>query len=289
MDLFGAEIKPATGPASLRLCVLASGSAGNCSVLVISDHSGSSFWLIDAGLSMRRTRKLLQQIGLGEQSPRGILLTHLDDDHAGRSTLDGFGEDVPVFMHKRHLGRASREGRLFRRTELLADGLKLSDSCSVHVRLAHHDTDGSASFRFTLEDRSRRAQLGYATDLGRPTAELIDHLRGVDILAIESNYCPLMQEAADRPRLVKDRVTGGSGHLSNQQCARMVRAIAPRRHVVLLHLSRQCNSPELAAREHRDAGYELFISSQTDPTPWLDAPVRESTMEPVRAATIFEM
>lgn len=282
------ESKP-EGKASLRLCVLASGSAGNCSVLTLETDGGTFFWLIDAGLSMRRTRRVLAEIGLAERRPNGILLTHLDDDHANPSVLDGFGDDVPVFMHRRHLRRAEREGRLFRRTEMLDDGLNLGHGCTVRVRLAHHDIDGSAALRFVLERDKNCCELGYATDIGRPTSELVEHLFGVDVLAIESNYCPKMQEAADRPAIVKSRVTGGNGHLSNQQCRRMVHAIAPQHHVVLLHLSRQCNTPELAAIEHLGSAYQLSISSQQAPTPWIHAGLRAPGPARVHAASLFEV
>ncbi|MBX3389047.1 MAG: MBL fold metallo-hydrolase [Phycisphaeraceae bacterium] len=274
---------------ALRLCVLASGSAGNCSVLALDSDDGTFFWLIDAGLSMKRTRRVLAEVGLADRRPNGILLTHLDNDHANPSVLDGFGDDVPVFMHRRHLRRAEREGRLFRRTEMLDDGLRLGQGCTIRVRLAHHDIDGSAALRFCFERERGCCELGYATDVGRPTAELIEHLSGVDVLAIESNYCPKMQEVADRPAIVKSRVMGGSGHLSNQQCRRMVHAIAPQHHVVLLHLSRQCNTPELAALEHLGSGYQLSISSQTVPTPWIQAALRAPGPARVHAETLFEV
>ncbi len=258
-------------------------------MLVAESDNETSFWLIDAGLSMKRTKRLLAEVGLGERLPRGIILTHLDDDHANSSVIDGFGNDVPVFLHRRHLGRAEREGRLFRRTEILENNLRLGSGCTVHVKLAHHDIDGSAALRFSLEREDGCCDLGYATDLGRPTAELIDHLSGVDVLAIESNYCPQMQEAASRPAMVKARVTGGSGHLSNQQCVRMVKAIAPQGHVVLLHLSRQCNTPELAAIEHLGSDYQLIVSSQHEPTQWIEAGVRLARPARIHAETLFEL
>lgn len=288
MESHRIELKPPAG-SGLRLCVLASGSSGNCSVLVASSGHGQAFWLIDAGLSMKRTRRLLAEVGLGDALPRGIILTHLDDDHANPSVLDGFGDEVPVYLHRRHIRRAEREGRLFRRTEVLDSRADLGNGCTLCVRMAHHDIDGSAALRFSMEIGAGCCELGYATDVGRPTAELIDHLSGVDVLAIESNYCPRMQESASRPELVKARVTGGNGHLSNQQCIRVVRAIAPQHHVVLLHLSRQCNTPELAAVEHVGSTYQLSLSSQHEPTGWIRADLRPPGPARVQAQTLFEV
>ena len=112
--------------------------------------------------------------------------------------------------------------------------------------------------------------VGFATDLGRVTAELLGHFRGVSLLAIESNYCPRMQAESARPEFLKRRITGGSGHLSNQQCAEVAGAVGPG-HAVLLHLSRECNTPELALEGHAGRGYGVTVSSQSSPTGWIVA------------------
>src|SRR5690606_15414327 len=123
------------------------------------------------------------------------------------------------------------------------------------------DAWGVVAFRFDLPG----ASLGYATDVGSVNSDLLDLMRGVQTLAIESNYCPQMQLASARPEFLKRRIMGGKGHLSNQECAKAVRDIAPARRVALLPLSRQCNTPELARAAHEGASYELVITSQTAP------------------------
>ena len=137
--------------------------------------------------------------------------------------------------------------------------------------LMSHDDLGVAAFRI---ETACAKTLGFATDLGRTTDTLTDHLAGVGVLAIESNYCPVLQADSDRPAFLKHRIMGGAGHLSNDECAKAVHAIAPATTVVLLHLSRQCNTPELAARAHAGIRWDLTISSQTEPTPWI--PLTES-------------
>lgn len=131
--------------------------------------------------------------------------------------------------------------------------------------------------------------IGFATDLGRVTPELVKLFKGdgsgggaveggvrggVDVLAIESNYCPRMQAASGRPGFLIERITGGRGHLSNHQAAEAIRAIEPREHVVLLHLSRQCNDVGLVASLHEGSDYHVTISSQDVPTRWV--PIRGS-------------
>ena len=59
---------------------------------------------------------------------------------------------------------------------------------------------------------------------------------------------------------------GGAGHLSNQQSGELTRRVAPKKHVVLLHLSRQCNTPDLAAIEHAGAPYATTVAMPDTPT-----------------------
>ncbi len=255
-----------------RLCVLASGSGGNCSVLLREDGRGRHATLIDAGLSPRRTRAALSRLGLALEDVRDLILTHLDGDHWCESWAGLLPEHVTVRLHRRHLGRAARLGMLTRRTEPFAEAFVLQDGVRVAPLLVSHDDLGVAAFRF---EGPGGGSLGFATDVGRATGPLIEHLRGVDVLAIESNYCPVLQLASPRPAFLKQRIMGGSGHLSNEQSARAVREIGPREHVVLLHLSRQCNRPELAALAHAEPGCALTISDQHAATAWIWIPREE--------------
>lgn len=274
---------------SLSLSVLASGSTGNCSVLMVEGSGRREVWLIDCGLSRRRVLAGLRSLGLEDVAVAGLILTHLDDDHANATTIENLS-DVPVFVHRRHLRRAEREGRLYRRTELYTDQQNLSDLLSLAVCHAPHDAHGSAVLRFELRPGPLRCSVGYATDVGRVSDEIVGHLHGVDTLAIESNYCPRLQAASPRPEVLKRRITGGKGHLSNEQSARAVQRIAPREHLVLLHLSQQCNRPELAAAAHAGAPCPLTISGATEPTAWLRSQARHRSAEPARIPnSLFEV
>lgn len=249
-----------------RMSVLASGSAGNCTVIAVDAPTGPRVILIDAGLSPRRTRRLLTGLGVSSDDITDVLVTHLDHDHWHPGWRSALPAGATVRIHRRHLGRASRDGMLHRRTEPFDGEFALAGGVRVAPALLEHDSLGVAAFRVEF---SWSGTMGFATDVGRPTPRLIDHLRGVDVLAIESNYCPKMQVASARPEFLKARIMGGAGHLSNAQCVQAARAIGPGKHVVLLHLSRQCNRPELAVEGHQGAPYEVTISSQTRPTPWI--------------------
>ncbi len=267
---------PLPAALGLSLCVLASGSAGNCSALVWRAGPGSPrrVVLLDAGLSPRRTAVLLAERGIRVDEVDDIVFTHLDTDHChagwGRAIRPG-GWRARLRVHRRHMGRAGRMGLLFRHTEPFGDDLPIDDSLSARVCVMSHDSLGVAAFRFEAESAGQRTHLGYATDLGHVTNELTAMLAGVDVLAIESNYCPRMQVESDRPEFLKRRIMGGGGHLSNAESADAAAEIGPAGTLVLLHLSRQCNTPEKAMAAHARVGRPVVISAQTEATGWITA------------------
>jgi phosphoribosyl 1,2-cyclic phosphodiesterase len=273
--------------ASGALCVLASGSRGNCSVLVIpaTDKAPRRVYLIDAGLSPRRTALLLNDRGIRPDEVDAIVYTHLDTDHcyAGwtKAIRPGYFR-AKLMVHRKHMGRAERMGLLIAHAEPFDEEHELAPNVRLYTEVLSHDSLGVACFRFVIDGVGGvTAHLGYATDCGRVTPGLIDHMKGVDTLAIESNYCPKMQMESGRPAFLKKRIMGGSGHLSNQLSADAVHRMKPREHLILLHLSQQCNNPQIAACEHAHDGITRTISSQHEPTPWIPINAGSSDLDVV--------
>jgi phosphoribosyl 1,2-cyclic phosphodiesterase len=75
-------------------------------------------------------------------------------------------------------------------------------------------------------------------------------LRKVHTLVIETNHDEkLLQDDPHRPWPVKQRIQSRHGHLSNKAAATVIEQLLSGKleRVVLGHLSRDCNTPELAA------------------------------------------
>lgn len=253
------------GALTAELCVLASGSSGNCSVLTLSRAGVRRACLIDLGLSPKRTVRLLGELGLGLHHIDDAVVTHLDTDHFNPSWARALPRHTTLHVHAGHAEDCPHFGLFGLQAATFTDGFTLRDGTPVRSLLAAHDNHGVATLRFQIPGGC----LGFATDLGRVTDPIVDHLAGVEVLAIESNYCPVMQENSGRPIFLKRRIMGGSGHLSNHEAVEAVQRIAPRSHVVLLHLSRQCNDPALVASLHERVPYGLTITSQERPTGWV--------------------
>jgi phosphoribosyl 1,2-cyclic phosphodiesterase len=133
--------------------------------------------------------------------------------------------------------------------------LKLHGDCTCTPIPLRHDAGMTCGFRFEGRDWA----IGYAADLGSWHAKLARQLADVDLLALEFNHDVAMQLASGRHPLLIRRVLGDDGHLSNDQAADMLahilRLSEPGRikHVVQLHLSRECNRPALASAAARQA------------------------------------
>src|SRR5947209_240906 len=81
---------------SLRFTVLASGSAGNASLV----ESGGLGVLIDAGLGPRQLAQRLAAAGAGWPDVRAVLLTHAHSDHWKDRTLAHLlARRIPLYCH----------------------------------------------------------------------------------------------------------------------------------------------------------------------------------------------
>ena len=180
---------------------------------------------------------------------------------------------------RRRATGCSRRRRRLRSLIQPFDGQPIAPLDGLHVQPIRLPHDVAGSHGFVLEHAGCR--VGYATDLGSVPAALFELFDDLDLLALESNYDPQMQIASPRPWVLKQRVMGGSGHLSNQQSFAAVRHILNRAekkghplpsHIVLLHRSRDCNCPEIVRRmfaaDPRIAA-RLILAEQDAPTGWI--------------------
>jgi phosphoribosyl 1,2-cyclic phosphodiesterase len=246
-----------------RFCVLASGSSGNCA-FVQADGYGV---LIDAGLGPRFLASRLAAIGASWRDVHAVLLTHTHSDHWKDLTLGELARrNIPLYCCPKHQDGLSRYDGSFDRLANAGlvrsftpnESLELSGGITVRPLVVPHDSDPTYAFRIDGPPGLFEPQwsIGYASDLGEARPDLIEAFADVSVLAIEFNHCERMERASGRPRFLIQRVLSEYGHLSNDQAADAVRAVvrssAPGslKHLVQLHLSRDCNTPTKA----QDAG-----------------------------------
>jgi phosphoribosyl 1,2-cyclic phosphodiesterase len=261
----------------LELCILASGSSGNAALL----RSPAGVMLIDLGIGPRTTAKRLQGTGVTLADISAVCLTHLDRDHFNPHWIATLiRQNIRVYCHAEkaeQLARAAAPDQTAAFERLIqpfnsSPFSPLHDASFNPIHLAH---DLLGSHGFLIDGFNYR--IGYATDLGRVPVRLIETFRDLDLLALESNYDPVMQEQSPRPLFLKRRITNGQGHLSNSQALAAIKQILNRArrlpdHIVLLHRSRQCNCPNLLralfSRDPRIAP-RLTLAEPFERSPWL--------------------
>ncbi|MSR56072.1 MAG: MBL fold metallo-hydrolase [Planctomycetaceae bacterium] len=258
----------------VRWTVLASGSSGNASLLECGDKA----LLLDAGLSPRHMATRLAAVG-GDWSRIGaVILTHTHADHWHQKTFARLKElGIPLFCHAAHQRELQLRCTGFE--DLQCAGLvrdyeprcEFSPIDGVRCRPLPVSHDGGPTFGFRIEDAATDTlpswAIGYAADLGSWDVSLVQALADVDILALEFNHDVELQRGSGRASWLISRVLGDYGHLSNLQGAQLLDACLRHstagrvRHVIQLHLSRQCNCPSLAMAAAQEVlhGHRLSI------------------------------
>jgi phosphoribosyl 1,2-cyclic phosphodiesterase len=239
----------------VSVSMLASGSRGNSAVVA----SACTKILVDAGISCRETCKRLRTLGEDPHNLSAILITHEHSDHVYGLVTLAKRLRIPVFMtgatHQawaRAVRDASGEKPQLEKLERFESGYGFQvGDIAVKPFTIPHDAADPVGFTF----RAEGIKIGIATDLGYLPVSVRDHLRGCDVLVLESNHDLEMLRVGPYPWSVKQRVMSRVGHLSNDALADFLTNDYDNNaaFVVLAHLSEQNNHPEIARREAEKA------------------------------------
>jgi phosphoribosyl 1,2-cyclic phosphodiesterase len=225
----------------MKVWVLGSGSRGNATVI----DNGSTRVLVDAGFSARELKRRLGAADIAPESVQAVVVTHEHSDHscgAARAAqrwkwavhaTPGTAAQLPDLE--------AADVRTFD-----AGATLMFDSMSLQTVPTSHDASDPVAVIAT--DNSSGARAAVVMDLGQLSTHLRDALRDVEILVLESNHDEAMLARGPYPISVQRRIAGVLGHLSNREAGAAARACAHSglQHLVLAHLSEQCNTPDHA-------------------------------------------
>jgi len=260
----------------LKFISFGSGSSGNCYYL----YTDTDGLMIDAGIGSRMLKKYFKEYGLSLSQLHNVLVTHDHADHV--KSVGSVCRDccVPVYAtEKVHKGIVRNYCVKYKvpteqqKTIEKNVPLQLGDFTITPFDVPH---DSSDNVGYKIECEGKTFVL--MTDVGHFTDEMTRIIGEADYLVIEANYDLEMLRRGSYPAYLKQRITNGSGHTCNNDCAEMIATNAtPRlKHVWLCHLSAENNHPELALKtvetvlaQHgivagRD--FELDVLKRTNPT-----------------------
>ena len=248
---------------SLNICSLNSGSNGNC--YYIGNHKEAV--LIDAGLSCRETETRMKRLGLSMTNVKAIFVSHEHADHINGLYVISKKYDLPVYITSGTLNNVRTRVHKIMAINFVADNPVPIGSLVVTAFRKSHDAGDPHSFIVS----SDKINVGVFTDIGFPGKELIRFFKLCDAAFLESNYCEDMLENGSYPRILKSRISGNKGHLSNAQALDLFIKHRPKQltHLILSHLSANNNDPQLVNRlfNSHAGNTKITIASRHEETP----------------------
>ncbi len=207
---------------------------------------------MDAGISRRELTKRLAAIGEDIQQLDAILITHEHSDHVAGLASMARALCIPIYLTQRTApfidwGEPELEAKRKATVEAFQAGRGFTvGEFDVGSFTIPHDAVDPVGY--TLKAQGIRVSI--ATDLGYMPDSIRMHLRGVDVLLLESNHDLEMLKVGPYPWSVKQRVMGRRGHLSNEVAGKFLRDhLDPSVSTLILgHISEHNNHPELVRR-----------------------------------------
>lgn len=236
---------------AIEMCVLASGSSGNCTLI----KNSKSAVLIDAGLSAKELVRRMEPTGVSPDMIRGICISHEHSDHTAGIAQLAARYGIPVFANRSTSEVLSRQPAFQSLTcRIFTTGQPFCiDAFSIEPFSVPHDALDPVGFAVTCHD----VRVGVVTDMGIATSLIKMRLKNCRAVVVESNHDEKLLRDAKRPEFLKQRILGRQGHLSNRAAADLLGEIAgPQLEAAFLaHLSEDCNRGDIALETAR-AGLE---------------------------------
>ncbi|MGN6249454.1 MAG: MBL fold metallo-hydrolase [Ginsengibacter sp.] len=267
---------------SLFIASLNSGSNGNCYYI----GNETEAILVDVGISCREIEKRLKRLGLLIEKIKAVFISHEHSDHI---------KGLPVLIKKYKLPVYITDATL--RNGGLNFEISLINCFNAHkaIRIGNLSITAFPKFHDAIDPHSfvitcNQVCVGVFTDIGKPCKNLISYFKKCNAAFLEANYDEEMLHNGNYPFHLKRRISGGSGHLSNKEALQIFLTHKPEfmSHLLLAHLSKNNNSPELVqqmfqshagnvkiAVASRYGETEVFqiLSKQTRP---VDKPIKSS-------------
>ncbi len=250
----------------MRFCNIASGSSGNCTY--VGDEE--THLMVDAGISGKRIEAGLNDLDLTTPDVTGILITHEHTDHIGGLGVIARKYGVPIYATGGTIEAMSNMPRLNIPDHLFNvvkpdTEFSIGDFNILPIPISH---DAAEPVAYRLENKGARVSI--ATDLGIYDEHIVECMKESDLLMLEANHDVHMLEVGPYPYMLKRRILGEKGHLSNDHCGRLLTELISDRlqQVVLGHLSKDNNMEELAYETVR-----LEVTMSDDNYRWGDFPV----------------
>jgi phosphoribosyl 1,2-cyclic phosphodiesterase len=241
---------------TLTVRSLASGSSGNAFLVETDDVC----LLLDAGLSATRLHEALTALAARADAFAGVVLTHEHSDHASGAVRLARKLGVPVYGTRGTLAALDVGDDPIDRVELLPGRPMRLDDLRLTPFAVCHDAADPVGLLIEHDD----VAVALATDLGCVDDRTLEWVGQANLLIVEANHDLARLWNGPYPYVLKRRIAGPQGHLSNEQAATCIAHSAERGRVRwswLAHLSETNNTQRgaLAAVQDRLTGSDVAV------------------------------
>ncbi len=242
---------------------LNSGSNGNC--YYIGNEQDAV--LVDAGISCREIEKRMKRLQLSMHKVKAVFISHEHHDHIRGLPLLANKYQLPVYITSiTGHSCAYKPDKHLSQSFSAFENIRIGSLTITPFPKFH---DAAEPFSFIVKNSG--VTVGVFTDMGFPCDDVIHHFSQCHAAFLETNYDEDMLERGPYPFHLKKRIRSIHGHLSNSQALDLFKAHRPSfmSHLFLSHLSRNNNSPEVAAALFNPhAGpTKIIIASRYEETP----------------------
>lgn len=226
----------------MKFCNKYSGSRGNMTII----RTPRNTVLVDCGGGASRILPALNSCGLSLADIDAILVTHEHSDHiGGMEVVLSANPKIKVYAHA--LCAPIVAEKLATNNKIISfDKPFCVDGFGVDFIPLSHDSVYCCGYKLT-DDKGKSVAL--LTDTGDVDDEQVLHFfNGCDTVLLESNHDVKMVEQGSYPFLLKKRILGNKGHLSNIRAGQLVSRLPDFnvKNVFLGHISLDNNTEEIA-------------------------------------------
>lgn len=257
----------------IGITVLGSGSSGNALLI----HSEESAILVDAGFSRKEMLARFATVGVDPSIIKGLVITHEHGDHVKGARVLADHLEIPTFLTPHAYKHLKPKNLVGEKVQVFNTGSPFAvDIFNIHPFVVPHDAMDPVGFAFFAEN----FKIGVVTDLGHVNNLVKTRLLECDALVLECNHDVQMLKNSERALSLKRRILGRFGHLNNEDAINALdELLHPKtKHVVLYHLSSECNCPDkvaelaaakFAALNRQDVSYQIARQHEPSTTMWL--------------------
>ncbi len=222
----------------MKVCSFASSSKGNCTIV----YNENEILVVDMGITFKEFEEKINLLKLDINNVIGAIVSHEHSDHI-KGLLTFFRTlNKKIYCHYNSCQGIMKKIKLPESAIVRFDGAFQLGSFKIDPFEVSHDV---FCVGFNIWENNNKVSI--VTDLGYTTNAVVERLFDSRLVILEANHDEKMLANGKYPAVLKSRILGKKGHLSNTSSAKVVAQLAQHnvKQILFGHLSEENNTPQL--------------------------------------------